>query len=153
MGNKGGKVAMIKPETQKAIEESWALVTVIEKEDPGSVGVMIFKKLFELEPDMLQIWTFRDEPNLYESRELKHHGIITFRHVAMAVEGLSDPEWFDKHLKKVGMLHQSANFHMGLNMQRFHFDQMGVAFMQTLEFLLKVGFFCSLNILIDVAFA
>lgn len=51
------------------VTDSWALVAA----DLTSHGIIFFKKVFDIAPEALQLFSFRDEDNLYESKALRAH--------------------------------------------------------------------------------
>ena len=51
------------------VSESWEAVA----KDLTLNGVAFFKKVFELAPEALQLFSFKDEPNMYESPALHAH--------------------------------------------------------------------------------
>lgn len=51
--------------------ESWAKVEELGAEE---VGVLIFKNIFALAPEALQLFSFKNEPDLHRSEKLRRHG-------------------------------------------------------------------------------
>ena len=65
-------------------------------------GVALFKNIFEIAPQALQLFSFKDEPNLYESPKLKKHGKMVIKAVEKALfEFVSQTE----ALKSLGERH------------------------------------------------
>lgn len=120
-------------EDQKlTVEQSWKMIGDIGLEE---VGVATFKTLFEeYSPEMLQVWSFRNEKNLYESEALKWHGFNVMHHIGTAVVGLRKPEAVMRQIVHLGKMHN--NF----NIQRWHFDKLGLALIATLQRVLGTGF-------------
>jgi hypothetical protein len=52
----------------KLVHDSWLPVAG----NLDANGVAFFRRIFELAPDLLQLFSFRDEEDLYNSRALKH---------------------------------------------------------------------------------
>ena len=51
-------------------------------------GVILFRNIFQIAPEALQLFSFKDEPDLYESNKLKKHGANVMKAVNNAVENL-----------------------------------------------------------------
>ena len=82
--------------------DSWTKVAKLGVE---KVGVVLFKNIFKIAPGALQMFSFRDEPNLYESAVLKKHGAAVVSAVGTAVAGLSDLEALVPVLRNLGKTH------------------------------------------------
>ena len=67
------------------VETSWDKVAALGVEN---VGVLLFKNIFTIAPEALQLFSFKDEPDLYESLALKAHGVNVVNTVGKAVAGL-----------------------------------------------------------------
>ena len=57
------------PDTIDALTESWNAVGSTVGLEPA--GVLFFKRLFEIAPEALELFSFKKEDNLYESPKLK----------------------------------------------------------------------------------
>ena len=106
------------------VEESWKSV---EKLGLETVGVLLFKNVFEAAPEALQLFSFRDEPNLYESSIMKWHGSNVVKHVGVAVGGLRDLDNLVPALEALGAKHNNRDI------LPVHFDVVGAAMLKTLE--------------------
>lgn len=111
-------------EYKAAAAESWALVETL---DPEVVGVMLFKNIFEIAPEAVQMFSFKDEPNMYESKSLKAHGARVVRTVGTAVAGLKDIE------KLVPVLVGLGRKHVQYGVLPDHYGVVGMALMATLK--------------------
>lgn len=69
------------------VEESWSKVEGLGAE---TVGVLLFKNIFEIAPQALPMFSFKDEEDLYNSTALKKHGESVVLTVGTAVAGLRD---------------------------------------------------------------
>lgn len=63
---------------------SWGKVTAL---DPTyeTQGVILFKNIFALAPDAVNMFSFKDEANMYESPKLKKHGANVMKHVNLVM--------------------------------------------------------------------
>ena len=52
-------------------------------------GVILFKHIFQLAPGALEMFSFKDEPDLYNSPKLIKHGQNVFKAVDNALSGFS----------------------------------------------------------------
>jgi hemoglobin-like flavoprotein len=106
------------------IEETWGKAAGLGVE---AVGVLLFRQIFEIAPEALQLFSFKDEPDLYESPKLKSHasGVVTF--VGKAVAGLKDLKTLAPVLQELGMKH------VGYGVVRAHYDVVGQALLRTLK--------------------
>jgi len=107
-----------------AVTASWDKVAALGAE---TVGVLLFKRIFEIAPEALQFFSFKDEPNLYESDALKKHGALVVSTVGTAVAGLKDIEKLAPVLKNLGKAHA------GKGIVAAHYDVVGQALIDTLQ--------------------
>ena len=106
------------------VEQSWQKVKGLGIEN---VGVLLFKNIFAAAPEALQLFSFRNEPNLYESEILKWHGKNVVTHVGLAVAGIRTPDKLVPVLKELGKKHDNRGI------VPVHFDVVGGALIKTLE--------------------
>jgi len=108
------------------VQKTWAMV---EGHPLGleGVGVLFFKRIFEIAPEALALFSFRDEPDMYESPKLKAHAVNVLKTVGVAVAGLSDLD------KLVPVLTELGKKHVGYGVLPAHYDVVGQALLDTLE--------------------
>ena len=75
----------VEPNHVQEVENSWKKVAALGVEN---VGVLLFKNIFTIAPEALELFSFRNEPNLYDSLTLKAHGVNVVNTVGKAVAGL-----------------------------------------------------------------
>lgn len=109
--------------TVAAVQSTWAAVAA----DLEGHGIAFFKKIFELEPAALGLFSFKDEPNLYESEALKTHASKVMTTVGVAVAGLVDVAKLVPVLKGLGVKHS------GYGVLPAHYEIVGAALLATLE--------------------
>jgi len=115
----------------KAVEEdrnaqvtnTWALVA----ENLEGNGVAFFRNVFRIAPEALQLFSFRDVVNLYESPQLKAHATKVMSTVGVAVAGLQDIG------KLVPVLSMLGKKHLAYGVLPAHYDVVGQALLETLE--------------------
>lgn len=107
-----------------AVTASWDKAAALGAE---TVGVLLFKRIFEIAPEALQLFSFKDEPDLYESAALKKHGVLVVSTVGKAVAGLKDLEKLAPVLKNLGKAHA------GKGIVAAHYDVVGQALIDTLQ--------------------
>ena len=56
----------------KIIKDSWSK---IEQMGLQKFGIVLFKKLFTHDPELLKLFPFKDEANLYQSDRFKSHSL------------------------------------------------------------------------------
>lgn len=88
--------------------------------------VLFFRNVFTAAPQALQLFSFKDEADIYESRALKSHGAAVINTVGIAVAGLRDFE------SLVPLLQVLGRRHLGLGVQPEHFDLIGNELLRTL---------------------
>jgi len=108
-----------------SVQGSWEIVG--SAFTPEDVGVLFYKRLFTIAPEALQLFSFKDEPNVLESEKMRAQGGKTVKAVNTAVTGLNDLE------KTVPTLQALGKIHAGLGVQARHFDIVGQALLDTLE--------------------
>ena len=86
--------------------------------------VLLYKNLFAIAPEALQLFSFRDEPDLYNSPKLLKHGKNVIKYMDRAI---TDLEKFDEKLNALGTRH------INYGVVGAHFDVLGQAFLNTLE--------------------
>jgi len=106
------------------VTATWGKATGLGLEN---VGVLLFKNIFEIAPGALQLFSFKDEANLYESAKLKKHGLRVVSTVGTAVEKLGQPDELVPVLKALGLRH------VGYGVQPAHYEVVGQALLQTLR--------------------
>ena len=123
-----GEAAEATADPMKQISEdvtrTWALVAAGPLEP---VGVAFFLKIFEIAPEALQLFPFKDEPDLAESPKLKKHAMSVMNTVDAAVKGLADLD------KLVPVLQGLGKRHVGYGVLPAHYDVVGQALLATLE--------------------
>ena len=75
-------------------------------------GVMLWTNIFELEPAALDLFSFTDLPDLYDSAALKKHGSTMIMTVNSA---LSDFDLAEESLVNMGARH----FDLGIKMPQY----------------------------------
>jgi hemoglobin-like flavoprotein len=88
--------------------------------------VLLFKNVFTAAPAALQLFSFKDEVNLYESKALKKHGAGVINTVGTAVAGLRDFDTLTQLLQVLGRKH------LGYGVQPEHFELLGIELLRTL---------------------
>jgi len=106
------------------IQGSWKLASKLGAE---TVGVLLFKHIFELAPEALQLFSFKDEKSVYESKRLKSHAVKVVTTVGVAVDGLNKLDELVPVLKELGLKH------VGFGVQPAHYEVVGKALMMTLK--------------------
>ena len=90
-------------------------------------GELFFKHVFKIAPEALQLFSFKNEPNVYESKGFKKHALNVMRHVGKAVGGLNDLE------KLVPVLKNLGKRHVGYGVKKEHYPVIGQALIMTLK--------------------
>ena len=123
-GSSINKVIELTEEERNAkVQDTWKLVEA----NLESNGVAFFKKIFEIAPGALQLFSFKDESNLYESPKLKAHAVKVMKTVGVAVAGLQEVEKLIPVLKSLGKKH------VDYGVVPEHYDIVGQALLATLE--------------------
>lgn len=99
-----------------------------------AVGVLLFKHIFEIAPEALQLFPFKDEADLYESSALKAHGVKVVTTVGTAVGSL------EQLGALVPVLQALGKKHVGYGVLPPHYDVVGKAVLMTLKAGLKDDF-------------
>lgn len=115
----------------QTVEQTWALAAGLGVE---TVGVLLFKNIFEIAPEALQLFSFKNESDLYESPALKRHATKVVMTVDTAVKNLRQLETL------VPVLEGLALKHVGYGVLPPHYDVVGQALIKTLSAGLGEGF-------------
>ncbi|KAJ7379983.1 hypothetical protein OS493_012745 [Desmophyllum pertusum] len=110
------------------VQETWGLV----KSDLEQVGVEFYIRLFKENPDLLQLFSFKDIDNSTEDvmrtdDRLKRQGLVTMQHVDLAVASLNDLGSIVPALKDLGARHTMYK------VEEHHFALVGGALLDTLD--------------------
>ena len=90
-------------------------------------GEIFFKHVFVAAPEALQLFSFKDEPDVYESEGFKKHALNVMKHVGKAVDGLNDLDNLVPVLKSLGKRHVSYG------VKKEHYPVIGQALISTLK--------------------
>ncbi|KAJ1451752.1 globin-like protein [Pelagophyceae sp. CCMP2097] len=107
----------------KLVTDTWALVAP----DAEMHGIVFFKHVFEIAPGALQLFSFKDEPDLYNSKALKKHALSVMTTVGKAVGALTTGLG-----PLVPVLEGLGLRHKGYGVLAVHYDVVGQALLQTL---------------------
>lgn len=94
-------------------------------------GVLLFKNLFLLSPETLQLFPFKDEEELYDSPKIKSHSAKVIGLFRFAVAGLADLERLRPTLQEMGKRHA------GYGVKPRHYEVLGEALINTLKIALN----------------
>ena len=114
---------MVDAATTADVQRTWELVAA----NLEANGVAFFKEIFTLAPEALSLFSFKDEPNLFESAKLKTHATKVMSTVGVAVAGLVDVGKLVPVLKGLGAKH------VGYGVLPAHYEVVGQALLNTLE--------------------
>lgn len=121
----GGQEEGLTQKDKDDVQRSWAQAS--DKKAIEDMGTIFYKQLFTLNPDLLELFSFKDEPNMYESNKLRVQGSRVFRSVAAACSMVND---VDKLVPKLQVLGRA---HVGMGVLPAHFPTVGAALLHTLE--------------------
>jgi hemoglobin-like flavoprotein len=110
-------------DTTMLVQESWELV----EKDLETHGIKFFMRIFEIAPAALQLFSFKDDPDLPNSPQLRKHAGEVMRTVGQAVAGLEDVAALVPVLQALGERHS------GYGVVPNHFPIVGEALLWTLE--------------------
>ena len=79
-------------------------------------GVLLFRHIFTIAPGALELFSFKDEPDLYNSSKLKKHGKGVMTYVDMALDD------FDGNRPE---LHRLGKRHFDRGIQIPHYEVVG----------------------------
>mmetsp|Transcript_12393 Transcript_12393/g.19338 ORF Transcript_12393/g.19338 Transcript_12393/m.19338 type:complete len:250 (+) Transcript_12393:1460-2209(+) len=107
----------------RTLKKTWAIAQGVP-----NIGVKIFENLFDIAPEALELFPFKDEPNLFEGESMKKHASNVMNAIGMAIEGIDKLEPALPTLTSLG-----AN-HLGYKgVEIFHFELLHSAIQFTLE--------------------
>ena len=112
------------PETIPALQGSWAKVGAAVGLEPA--GVLFFQRIFAIAPEALALFSFKDEPSLYDAPKFREHAIKVMKTVDVAVGMLTDVANLLPVLEGLGEKHK----YYGILPP--HYDVVGQALLETL---------------------
>ena len=110
---------------EKRIETVMSVWRVAEK-DLEATGREFYERMFTYAPEYLQLFSFRDEPDLYHSTKLKKHAAKVMGTIGTALKMLNDLDHLVPILKKLGARH------VGYGVGPEQYDTVGRALLDTL---------------------
>lgn len=105
----------------KIVQDSWKEV---EKVGLAAVGVLLFKNIFSAAPSALSFFSFKNEPNLYESKSFNKHALAVVGTVGVAVGKLNDVPNLVPVLQALGAKHSTMG-QEGNRIVKAHYDLVG----------------------------
>jgi len=120
---RGGAESLTEAETV-LVEDTWKQVEGLGAE---AVGVLLFKNIFEIAPEAKGLFSFKDEPDVFESKALKEHGAGVVASVGAAVANLRDLSQVVPTLQALG------SRHVGYKVVPEHYAVVGQALLKTLD--------------------
>jgi len=118
------------------IQASWGIAKAFGID---AVGKLLMRNIFKIEPTALQLYSFKNVADLYESKELKSHYTKLIGSLNSVIESLSDPKDIGKTMKELGRRHVDY----GVKVE--HYNVIGKAILKTLEALLAEGYSSSIK--------
>ena len=112
----------------KLVKQSWAK---FEKLGLEKCGQAFFRNIFKIEPGLLLLFSFKNEPKIYQSESFKNHAFKVMGAVDMAVKSLDDLENLMPKLKNLGRIHVNK----GVKVE--HYPVIGDALITTMKVGLK----------------
>ena len=114
----------ITPQEIESLQHSWAKVVALD-ETFVVQGTILFKNIFEIAPEALQLFSFKDEPDMFESPKFKKHasGVIK------AVDGAMSKLGTDQK----STLNALGGRHVKRGVVPAHYAVVGQALIKTLE--------------------
>jgi predicted DNA-binding WGR domain protein len=94
--------AMADETTVRKVQTSWDRINEIGRE---KVGIILFLNIFKAAPAALQMFSFKDEKDLQQSKAFKRHCKVVVSTVGLAVAGLHDLDKLVPVLKSLGKFH------------------------------------------------
>ena len=118
-----GKVTPISSDGLERIRASWVKVLAL---DPSmeAQGVILFRHIFAIAPEAKAMFSFKDEPDMFNSKKLKKHGKGVMKYVDAALKDFSGTV---KGLQSLGSRHLTKD------VAPAHYDAVGQAFVATLS--------------------
>jgi len=86
-----------------SVRQSWAFLK--EKYGEEKIGIILFKQIFKIAPEALELFPFKNEPNYLNSDSFKKHVTKVAQAVSKAVDLLDDLGTLAPILKKLGKDH------------------------------------------------
>ena len=87
----------------REIQKSWKLINDHGLKD--QLGIRIMKAMFSIQPGLLNLFSFRDENDLYNSESLRKHASLVISALESLVDGLPDLSTESIKLKQLGERH------------------------------------------------
>ena len=110
----------------KLTRASWHYM-LNEVTDEKKFGLLLFKQIFTLAPEALDMFKFKDDWDKGESEQVNTHVIAVVETITEAISKLEDTSSLVASLRKLGKSHAARGI------QPAHYDIVGQALMKTIE--------------------
>ncbi|CAK0848411.1 unnamed protein product [Prorocentrum cordatum] len=124
--------AALTEEQASAVEGTWKQAAAALGAE--TVGVLLFRQIFDIAPEALQLFPFGEDPDLYDNPKLKGHGVKVVTMVDAVIKGVRDLEGLKPTLQDLGLRH------VGYGVLPPHYDVVGQALLRTLRLGLQDAF-------------
>eukprot|EP00127_Corallochytrium_limacisporum_P006416 Clim_evm6s227 gene=Clim_evmTU6s227 len=108
----------------RPIEQSWAKASSLGVK---TVAKALYTNIFTIAPEALQLFSFKDEPDMYNSPKFQQHGAKVVGTVGVAVKKLRDLPTLSPVLQDLGYRHVKYNVTDDM------YDIIGQALLKTLQ--------------------
>ena len=105
--------------------ETVLLVWHVLEKDLEATGREFYERMFSYAPEYLQLFSFREEPDLLHSDALKKHAARVMQTIGTALTMLQDLDHLVPILKQLGARH------FGYGVEPEHYDTVGRALLDT----------------------
>jgi len=95
---------------------------------------MLMKNMLTIQPSLLSLFPFKDEPDVYQSPSFIMHSKKLVSAINMGIESCEDMTELSKGFKKLGLKHALSG------VKKENYNVIGRAFLLTLEMCLKENF-------------
>ena len=105
------------------LNESWRKLKSID-DTYESTGVLLFRNMFDINPQSVNLFPFKGEENIYESKVLKKIGVQVMDCIEKSVKDIKS---------QLSVIEMTSRRHMPKDLDEHYFDIVGKAIIMTIE--------------------
>eukprot|EP00388_Colpodella_angusta_P041307 GDKK01052833.1.p1 GENE.GDKK01052833.1~~GDKK01052833.1.p1 ORF type:complete len:161 (+),score=48.73 GDKK01052833.1:29-511(+) len=106
-------ITVMDVQSMELVESSWAAAAPLGVD---TIGRLFYQRVFEVDPSLLALFSFKDEPDMFNSEKFKTHAAKVINTVGKAVASVRNLD------PLVPVLHDMGKRHVAYGVKEEHYD-------------------------------